>query len=404
MGLLSWWRGSPKLTDGTFWSSYFGTSTWSGKSVTADTAMQLAAAFACVRLTAQAISTLPLATFERDGEGQRKQVFDTPLATVLQDTPNQDQTPCEFWESQVAWMCVNGNAYSEKIFIGGRLVSLVPMPSDQMAAYRDDNGDLRYRYVDRGKTITLPREKVFHLRGFSFGGDVAPSIIRYGAQTFSSAMATDESAAKMFANGLQSAGLLTSDTVMTVPQREQLRAAMTNFVGSTNAGKLMILEAGLKFQTLTLNPEDAQMLETRRFAIEEICRWFGIPPIIVGHAAQGQTMWGSGVEQILIAWLTLGLNPMMRRIEQRIRKELASVEERSRGAYAEFNREGLLQADSAAKATFLSTMTSNGLMTRNEGRSKLNLPKMPGGDELTVQMQMQPIGTVGKQTEKVPAP
>ena len=136
------------------------------------------------------------------------------------------------------------------------------------------------------------------------------------------------------------------------------------------------------------------MLLSRRFNVEEICRWFGVPPIIVGHAAQGQTMWGSGVEQILLAWLALGINPLCKRIEARIKKQLIPAGER-RKVYAEFNREGLLQMDSAAKAAFLSAMTQNGLMDRNEGRAKLNLPKRAGADKLTAQTNLAPLDQLG---------
>jgi len=169
-------------------------------------------------------------------------------------------------------------------------------------------------------------------------------------------------------------------------------------VGSRNAGKLMVLEAGLKYDRLALSPVDAQMLENKRFSVEEICRWWGVPPVIIGHAAQGQTMWGSGVEQILLAWLTLGIDPFCDRIEARIKKQLIRPTG-NRRRYAEFNREALLQMDSKSKAAFLSTMTQNGLMTRNEGRAKLNLPRKGGGDELTAQTNLAPLGQLGAPSE-----
>lgn len=393
--ILPWFKGRPSLTNGSFWAGWYGASTWSGKPVSMETALQQSAFYACVRLTAQAISTMGGQVYEKQRDGGREPVENTPLSDVLLRSPNMDQTPVEFWESQVAWLLVQGNGYSEKRMSGDRLVALDPWPSDTVQPFRDQNKELKYRVSDRGKVEIFPREKVFHLRGFSFGGDVAPSIIRYAAQTLGSASAIEETAAKVFANGLQSSGFLETANELTPLQREQMKKVLTDFAGSSNAGKLMVLEAGLKYNQLSIIPEDAQMLESRRWSIEEICRWFGIPPIIVGHAAQGQTMFGSGVEQILIAWLTLGLNPLMRRIESRIQKELTSPKERGLKQYFEFNREALLQADSAAKAQFLSTLTQNGLMTRNEGRAKLNLSRKPGADQLTVQMQMQPIAAAG---------
>ncbi|SEQ33380.1 phage portal protein, HK97 family [Faunimonas pinastri] len=395
MGVLDRWRGrSISLTDGAFFQAFFGGGSHAGKAVTNHTALQLSAVWSCIRLTAQAVAGLPMGFYEKQSDGGRVGRDDHPLAEILLDSPNDDQTTVEFWEGMVAWLCTNGNAYAEIATSGERITALQPFDSDKVQPYRTQEGELRYRFIDRGQIEDLPREKMLHLRAFGFGGDVGLSPIRFGVQTMGSAIAADETAAKMFGNGMQVAGVLTSDQVLKDAQRTQLAEVMKQYVGSTNAGKMMILEAGLKYQQLTMNPEDAQLLETRRFNIEEICRWFGVPPIMVGHAGDGQTMWGSGVEQILLGWLTTGLNPMLNRIEQRIRKQLIRPGDR-RTLYAEFNREGLLQADSAAKAAFLSTMVQNALMTRNEGRSKLNLPKKPGGDALTAQTNLAPLDQLG---------
>jgi HK97 family phage portal protein len=179
-------------------------------------------------------------------------------------------------------------------------------------------------------------------------------------------------------------------------QRPQLQDMMADYSGSSRAGKIMVLEAGMEFQQLSLNPDDAQMLETRRFSIEEVCRWFGVPPIVIGHSAEGQTMWGSGVEQIFLSWMQLGLNPVLNKIEQRIKKSLIPRRDQ-RHLYVEFNREALLQMDSTAKAAFLSQMVNNGLMSRDEGRDKLNLERRGGAaDALMVQAAMAPIDTLGR--------
>ncbi|MCZ7451044.1 phage portal protein [Agrobacterium rhizogenes] len=383
------------LKEGAGWAAAFGMSNHAGKTVTLNTAMQLATVWSCVRLTAQAVSCLPLSIYEKRGNDDRVKIdTDDSLVEVLCDSPNEDQTPLEFWETMVAWMMTTGNGYAEKVEIGTRLSALQPLPSTHCEPIRDAENVLKYAFNDRGKTEVLPRDKVFHLKGFGFGGDVGLSPIRFGSQAFGSAIAIDEAAGRLFGKGLQASGVLSSDKVLDAKQREDLGKIMEKFVGSSNAGKLMILEAGLKYDRLSLSPVDAQMLENKRFTVEEICRWFGVPPIIIGHAAQGQTMWGSGVEQILLAWLTLGIDPLCDRIEARIKKQLIRPTG-NRRRYAEFNREALLQMDSAAKAAFLSTMTQNGLMTRNEGRAKLNLPRVEGGDELTAQTNLAPLKALG---------
>lgn len=377
------------LQDGAGWASWLGQSSYSGKTVTVDTALQLAAVWACVKVTAQAIAALPKGFVERQSDGSRLPV-DHPVADIVGLDPNIDQTAEEYWEFMVAWLLLNGNAYSHKRFIGSRLVALDPIASNKCTPVRNPDDELVYRIVDRGKTIDLPRNEVFHIRGFSLHRDLGMSAVRYGVQTMGNAMATDETSGKMFGNGLQATGVLSVDQVLKPDQRTQLQKMMESFVGSTNAGKLLVLESGMKYDGLQINPEDAQMLETKKFNVEDVCRWFGTPPIVIGHAASGQTMWGTGVEQIMLAWLTLGINPLARKIESRIRKQLLSPADRRRFK-PEFNREALLQMDSKAKASFLSSLTQNGLMTRNEGRDKLNLPRRDGADELTVQTALAPI-------------
>jgi HK97 family phage portal protein len=387
-----------RLTNGSGWSAFGGRESNAGKRVTMDTVLQLSTAWACIKLNAQAVSSLPGAIYEKRSDDSRVKVDDDDVGRVIFDSPNQDQTPLEYWEGTVAWLMTSGNAYSEKVEIGKRLVALDPIMSTHCRPVRRQDGTLVYEIHDRGKTETLPRDKVFHLKGFGQGlksGDEGMSPIAAGVHSLGAAMAARDAAATTFANGMRPTGFFLFDQILAPEQREQAHTALVKpLQGSSNSGGVGILEAGVKWQGVSLNPEDAQMLETRRFDVEEICRWFGVPPIIIGHAGEGQTMWGSGVEAILIAWLTLGIDPICDRIEARIRKQLIAPYSKPR-RYAEFNREALLQMDSAAKAGFLSTMVQNGLMTRSEGRAKLNLPKMEGADQLTAQTNLAPLDSLG---------
>jgi HK97 family phage portal protein len=388
------------LTDGLGWSRFFGRESASGKIVTMESALQLATVWACIRLTAQAVSCLPLAVYEKGDNDSRTKV-DDDLAEIISETPNSDQTALEFWEGNVAWLLADGNAYSERVTVGkDRLVALQPIASSRCRPYRKDDGTLVFRVTDRGKPEELPRDKVLHLKGFGqafTNADCGMSPIGAGVQSMGAAMAADEMAGRMFANGLSVAGILSAKQTLKDRQRAEIQAMMKEFVGSSRAGKMMVLEGGLEYESAQLNPDDAQMLETRRFSVEELCRWFGMPPIIIGHAGQGQTMWGSGVEQIMISWLTLGIDPLCDRIEARIKKQLIRPAGNKR-RYAEFNREALLQMDSQAKASFLSQMVQNGLMDRNEGRRKLNLPNKPGADQLTAQTNLAPLDKLGQDT------
>ena len=373
-----WQRIAEALTAG---SSAISTA---GKIVNVETALRLSAAWACIRVTSQAIAALPIDVYETKSDGSKVKKNDTREADILRLSPNASQTGIEFWEALIAWELAIGNSYAEIIRPNRNLIALEVLSPAAITPTRLADRSLVYRTTAQdGQARDLKPEQVMHLKFFDTGNDLGLSPIKYGANTFGAAAAADEATAKLFANGVMSNVVLTSETTLKEGQRELLRQAIEKFAGSSKAWKMMILEAGLKMEKLSMNPEDAQMLETRKFNIEDICRWYGTPPIIIGHAGQGQTMWGSGVEQLIIAWMVLGLNPLMRKIEAKINKQIFNGTRLT----AEFNREGLLQIDTTAKASFLSSMTQNGLMTRNEGRAKLNMPKSNqiGADDLTVQ-------------------
>jgi HK97 family phage portal protein len=395
MALSDFIRRTFGLLDAKPWAMLFGGASHSGKSVTINSALQLSTFWACTRLTAGAIASMPLALYERRPDGSRVSAGDHALRPLLTDSPDGERTAFEFWEAAVAWLLASGNAYAEISRIGGRITALNLLPSDAVEVTRETaTNDLRYRFTDRGKAIDLPAESVLHLKGFGFGGELGLSVIRYGVHSLGAAIAADETAGKLLGNGMLPSGVLSTEIDLSKEQREQVGKIMEQYATSTNAGKTMVLPHGLKFEQLSLNPEDGQLLTSRAFSVEDICRWFNMPPVIVGHAANGVTAWGSGIEQLILQWLTSSLNPLAIRIEKRIAMQLLGPGERAR-YYPEFNREGLLQADSAAKMAFLSSAVQNGLMTRNEGRGKLNLPRVADGDALTAQTNLAPLDKLG---------
>jgi HK97 family phage portal protein len=273
------------------------------------------------------------------------------------------------------------------------------MRPDLTSQRRNSDGNLEFTFNDRGKVEILPEEKVFHIKGFGIDRDFGLSPISYARHTIGAAMGADEATSTIFKNGMWQSGFLTTERVLTAEQREQVRTMLGRFQGTRESGALLLLEAGLDFKPISMPPDDAQMLETRGFSVEEVCRWFRVPPILVGHSPDGQTMWGSGIEQIMIAFLTLSLRPYLRRTKGAIQKRLLYPEQR-RKMYADFNVDGLLQADSAGRAALYSSFAQNGIYTRNELREKENQPKKPGGDLLTVQSNMVPLdGLGGNQTD-----
>jgi len=372
---------------------YAGVKSTSGKLVTTKTSLESSAVWSCVAKTAQLVSTLPLALYEKKSDGGREKISND-LSDILTRSPNTGQTAVEYWENQVSSLKMGGNSYAEKLFVGKSMVGVRPLFN--ITPEPDGRGGLKYAVMDRGRKSYLPAEKVFHLRDFVGGNGIGMSAVRYGANSIGAALAADESASGTFSNAMMPSGIVTSEQTLNPEQRNQLGEMMDAYTGSTKAGKVLTLEAGLKWDQLQMNPEDAQLLETRRFSVEDVCRWFGVPPIIVGHSSEGQTMWGSGVEAIMLSWLTLGINPLLRKIEARISKDLVPVEKRDKWFF-EFNREAMLQMDSQSKGDFLLKMRMAGIMTGDEGRDKLNLPRRGGNsDELVVQTSMGLVDLMGK--------
>lgn len=381
--LLNWLGVPISLTTGEFWREWHGTSS-SGKMVTADKAIKLSAVWACVRLLSESISTLPLKIYVRQPDGSRKAMTDHPAYSVLCRRPNSEMTPSRFMLMVVASICLRGNAFIEKKFIANRLVSLVPLLPQNMVVKRLTTGALEYKYTEEGTERIIPLKNIMHIRGFGLDGVCGMMPTMAGVDVFGAAMSVDEAAAKIFENGLQSTGFLSSEDALTKEQRDRLRHNLQSFIGSKNAGKLMVLENKLTYQNVTMNPEAAQLLESRSFSIEEICRWFRVPPFMVGHTTK-QSSWASSLEGMNLLFLTHTLRPLLVNIEQEIGRCLLDSDDE---VFAEFSVEGLLRADSAGRAAYYTSALQNGWMSRNDVRRLENMPPIEGGDIYTVQLNL----------------
>lgn len=367
-----------------------------GQTVNQKTTLGLPPAWACVKLKSDVVGAMGMGVHEKANDGGRIDRGDHWLYDLVHEEPNRDQTPAEFWSGMVACLDLWGNGYAEKETLGLRTTALTPLAPDLMAVARNGNGERVYRYSDRGQIEELPAGKILHLRGMTLGGDVGLSAIQYGRRTLGGAIAANKTAADTFRSGLQMAGFMdTGHSKLSPEQRADLVEIFDAFVGHAMKGRIVPLEKDFKFNPLTMNPAEVQLLESRAWDVEEICRWFGVFPILIGHAAKGQTMWGSGVEQILLGWQTLLLNPLLRSIEQAVKKQLLPIADR-KTIYPEINREALMAADSAARAALYSAFGQNGVMTRGEMRRRENLPSLPGDDILTVQSNLVPLDQLGK--------
>jgi HK97 family phage portal protein len=383
------------LVDGSFWQTWLGSANWSGKAVTVKSTLQLSTAMACVRLISETASTLPVALLKKDKNGTPTVATDHQLYFLLHSQPNARMSAVVFWQVFFSSLLLWGNAYVEKRTSAGVITSLEFLQPDAVSRRMLPDGTIEWRYADpiTRKARVIAEQYMWHTPAFTIDGVTGISPVSYGANVLGSAMATDQASAETFKNSMKSPGIVTMDAVMTKDQRDQVR---THVRKVADEGGVMVLEKGASFQALAMNPDDAELLASRAFGVEEICRWFRVPPFMVGHAEKS-TSWGTGIEQQTIGFVQYVLRPWLVRIEQSIRKDLLTPVEQLTIS-AEFALEGLLRGDSAARASFYSQMVNNGVMTRDECRRLENLPAMGGNAaELTVQSAMLPIDLLGQQ-------
>ncbi len=401
---MAWWDrwlGRPidlNAQSAPFWRGFFGGETTSGEVVNYDRAMQLDAVWACVNLIANAVKTLPCNVYGADGT-----IIDSnnPLYELLHDMPNLDDTASDFWGMCAVCLCLDGNFFAEKKVNAGKLTALVPLHPLEVDVKRDDRNNRYYDVTERvnakgkGGKRRISEDRMLHVRGAVIPGcDRGLSPIEFARNTIGNGLAGEKAAGKTYKKGLISTVFLSSDQTLKPEQRSQIGETLKGFFGAENAGGVAVLEAGLTPHAISINPKDAQLLEARQYSVEQICRIFGVPPVMIGHAANGTTTWGSGIEQLILQFTKTCLTPLLRSIESAIFRDLLDVKTR-KATVVKFNMEGLLRGDSAARADFLSKMVTNGIYTPDEARAYENKAPEPGGGRLIVQGAMTPLNMLG---------
>lgn len=363
-----------------------------GVTVNPSTVLQVSAAWACVRLIAETVASLPLSLYERSGDGGKRVAAGHPLHFILHDQPNPDCTASVLWESSTAAMLLRGNARCEKLKVADRTVGLRFLNPDRLFISKGANGQKTYRYTEKnGRQREIPRDRIWTVPGFSLDGEEGVSVISYGAKIFGAALAADQQARRTFSNGMLQTVYYKVASWLQPKQREEFKK---NIRGAVERGEAPLLEGNTDVQTIGISPKDAQLLESRAFSVEEICRWFRVDPALVGHG-QKDSNWGTGLEQKMIWFLMFTLRPWLTRIEQAISKDLLTPAERLR-YYPKFNVEGLLRADSKARASFYGVMVDKGILTRDEVRALEDRAPMGGNAaKLTVQSAMTTLDSLG---------
>lgn len=352
-----------------------------------DSAMQISTVWNCIERRANVVASLPLFVYNVDNNGQKKLARGTLLYQLLHDSPNSRMTPFEFWRAMMMNHDLRGNAYARiDRNTTGDAVALWPMPADQVRHMVLDDGTGVYEYRIGNDVAYLAEINVLHIKNLGNGTTGLPKL-EFMAATVSEAGTAQKEASGTFANGGKPTGVLMVDGILKADQREALRKNMAELAsGSTN--RLYVLEANMKYQPLSLTPEQQQLLETRKFTIEEICRWFDVPPVLAHHA--NVTTWGSGIEQIVDGWHKLSVRPMLVNLDQAVRKRVLSPKQRA-SMHCEFSHDALLRGNIKDRYAVYVAGVNGGILKPNEARQFENLPPVPGGDIVRSQMQMVPL-------------
>ena len=378
-----------------------------GKVVTERSAMQMTAVYSCVRILAEAVAGLPLHLYRYKEDGGKEKAINTNLYHLLHDEPNPEMSSFVFRETLMTHLLLWGNAYAQIIRNGkGEVIALYPLMPNKMRVDRDESGHIYYEYrkttdeanAKENETVILSSFDVLHIPGLGFDGLVGYSPIAMAKNAIGLAIATEEYGAKFFANGAAPSGVLEHPGTIKDPQRVR-EAWQSQFGGSGNSGKVAVLEEGMKYTPISISPEQAQFLETRKFQINEIARIFRVPPHMVGDLEKSSF---SNIEQQSLEFVKYTLDPWVIRWEQSLARALLNPDEKKE-YFFKFNVEGLLRGDYASRMSGYATARQNGWMSTNDIRELENLDRIPaeqGGDLYLVNGNMTPLNRAGEYLDK----
>lgn len=388
-------------TAGSSYTFFMGGST-AGKYVNERSAMQMTAVYSCVRILAEAVAGLPLHIYRYTESGGKEKANDHPLYLLLHDEPNPEMSSFVFRETLMTHLLLWGNAYAQIIRNGkNEVIALYPLMPNKMEVDRDEHGQLYYKYQRSndeaptmdGPSVILKPCDVLHIPGLGFDGLVGYSPIAMAKNAIGMAIACEEFGAKFFANGAAPSGVLEHPGTIKDPSRVR-DAWQSQFGGSSNSGKVAVLEEGMKYTPISISPEQAQFLETRKFQINEIARIFRVPPHMVGDLEKSSF---SNIEQQSLEFVKYTLDPWVIRWEQSIMRSLLSPEEK-KTYFAKFNLDGLLRGDYQSRMNGYAIGRQNGWMSANDIRELENLDRIPtdeGGDLYLINGNMLPMKNAG---------
>lgn len=390
------WRGKRvKLTDGSFWTNFFGSGSYAGESVSEQSVLGIGAAYACVRKISEGVSCLPFEVMEVTQGRLMQRAENHRLERILGDVVNADMTAQQYWELVTLQIALRGNHYSLRLMDGNTLIGLEPLPCyPDTRCERDKKGARRFIVTAGPRKGEYSEDEIFFIPGFGTDIDCGLSVISSARHVFGRMQAAEKHTSRVFANGARPNMVMTSPEVLTDTQRADVKRNLIDpFTSSENSGGVMFLEGGFVAKPIDLSPADLQLLEQSKFGVEEVCRLFGVPPWLIGHTS-GNSNWGTGLEQQFRAYATLTLTPYVKRIIGEVRRQLMTPGDR-RKYRPQMSMDMLLRGDLKTEAEIDAIYVRGGIDTQNERRARRGLPPKEGGDELIVQQQMIPASQMG---------
>lgn len=367
----------------------------SASAVTIDSAFQLSAVFACCRLITESIAGMPVYVYDVDENGVKKINTTHPVAKLFASGRiNKWQTRGEFMDTMTMQQVMQGNCYALKQYNSQKqIIGLMPFMTQDMQVALSETGEIMYRYqANTSEYKDYSADQVLHVKCMG-NGIVGLSPLGYARNSIGIGQAADNAVSRIYSNGAKPSGALMIDKILTDAQRAQLKSKFADLESGTQ-DRLFILEAGMKYQQISMSPQDIELLATRRFQIEDIARFFGVPSVLINDT-YSSTAWGSGIQKITEGFYKLNLRPYLRRYQEAFQVGLLTPAERTRMCI-EFDFQDFLQPDQSERIKTYGEAVSKGIMAPNEARIIEGWGKLPGGDQAFMQQQMVPIGMLGQ--------
>jgi HK97 family phage portal protein len=368
------------------------------RQVSDETALQLSTVFACVRLLAETVAGLSLNFFNVSPDGTKKLATDYPLFRLLAYKPNRYQTRVEFWETIIFQLAFRGNAYCAiERNNQGQIISLMPLMTAQVNTVLQNDGSVTYEYTTTKGVAVFAEESIWHLKLFG-NGVTGLSPLDHARNSLGIAISAEDRVNVLANSGFKPAGVLMIDKILKKEQRDQIREAFKDLADGGD-DTLRVLEAGMTYQQISMNPKDVQLLESRKFQTEDIARFFGVPSVLINDTS-GSTVWGSGISEIIRGFYKLGLRPYLERIECSLSVRLIDIKDRMI-IVPEWDFDMLLRGAEKERYEGYNVAVRSGVMTPNECRKQEGLSPSKDGDKLYIDRQLIFIENGGLSNEQV---